>query len=334
MLECVCGNWYVRLVDGNKSTLYFLLLLLGYVLYLVFGAVVFSLVELPYEDVLRQEISDTKQQFLRENECLSEEELEAFLARALEANNYGVSVLNNNATNWNWDFTSALFFASTVLSTTGYGHTVPLSDEGKAFCIFYSVVGIPFTLLFLTAVVQRIMVFSTRRPVAFIQRRWGLSKSLVSGVHAFILATIMVCCFFLIPAVIFSVMEEDWNFLESFYFCFISLSTIGLGDYVPGEGYNQKFRQLYKVGITIYLLLGLIGMLVVLETLCELQQLKKLRKIFYLKKEKSEDQLTIMEHDHLSFTSMSDQGGPVRDYKTDLSPDISPIAASDSPVAK
>lgn len=132
----------------------------------------------------------------------------------------------------------------------GYGHTVPLSDEGKAFCIFYSVVGIPFTLLFLTAVVQRIMVFSTRRPVAFIQRRWGLSKSLVSGVHAFILATIMVCCFFLIPAVIFSVMEEDWNFLESFYFCFISLSTIGLGDYVPGEGYNQKFRQLYKVGIT------------------------------------------------------------------------------------
>lgn len=119
MLECVCGNWYARVVDGNKSTLYFLLLLLGYVLYLVFGAVVFSLVELPYEDVLRQEISDTKQQFLRENECLSEEELEAFLARALEANNYGVSVLNNNSTNWNWDFTSALFFASTVLSTTG-----------------------------------------------------------------------------------------------------------------------------------------------------------------------------------------------------------------------
>ncbi|KAB5555616.1 hypothetical protein PHYPO_G00036210 [Pangasianodon hypophthalmus] len=334
MLECLCGNWCLRLIEGNKSTCYFLLLLLAYVLYLIFGAVVFSLVELPYEDLLRQELSAAKQQFLRENECLSEEKLEAFLARALEASNYGVSVLKNNSTNWNWDFTSALFFASTVLSTTGYGHTVPLSDEGKAFCIFYSVVGIPFTLLFLTAVVQRVMVFSTRRPVAFVQRRWGLSKSLVTGVHAFVLAIIMVSCFFLIPAVIFSVMEEDWNFLESFYFCFISLSTIGLGDYVPGEGYNQKFRQLYKIGITVYLLLGLIAMLVVLETLCELQQLKKLRKIFYLKKERSEDQLTIMEHDHLSFTSMSDQGGPVRDYKTDLSPDISPIAASDSPVVR
>jgi hypothetical protein len=30
-----------------------------------------------------------------------------------------VSVLSNASGNWNWDFTSALFFASTVLSTTG-----------------------------------------------------------------------------------------------------------------------------------------------------------------------------------------------------------------------
>ncbi len=40
----------------------------------------------------------------------------------------------------------------------------PLSDGGKAFCIIYSVIGIPFTLLFLTAVVQRIMVYSTWQP--------------------------------------------------------------------------------------------------------------------------------------------------------------------------
>ncbi|KAL0179312.1 hypothetical protein M9458_024754, partial [Cirrhinus mrigala] len=131
-----------------------------------------------------------------------------------------------------------------------YGHTVPLSDGGKAFCIIYSVVGIPFTLLFLTAVVQRIMEFSTRRPVEYLHRRWGMSKALLGALHASLLAIIIVSCFFLIPAIIFSVLEEDWNFLESFYFCFISLSTIGLGDYVPGEGYHQRFRQLYKLGIT------------------------------------------------------------------------------------
>ncbi|XP_075933288.1 potassium channel subfamily K member 1b [Anarhichas minor] len=307
MLPSLASNSCVRLIQSHKSTWCFVSLVLGYILYLVFGAVVFSSVELPYEDLLRQELRAIKKQFLQENECLSEERLERFLKKALDASNYGVSILNNASANWNWDFTSALFFASTVLSTTGYGHTAPLSDGGKAFCIIYSVIGIPFTLLFLTAVVQRIMVFSTRRPVMYIHRRWGLSKPLVAIVHATVLATVAVSCFFLIPAAIFSALEENWNFLESFYFCFISLSTIGLGDYVPGEASNQRFRELYKVGITVYLILGLIVMLVVLETFCELQQLKQLRKMFYLKKEKPQDRLAILEHDHLSFTTVSNR---------------------------
>lgn len=307
MLQSLASNSCVRLIQSHKSTWYFVSLVLGYVLYLIFGAVVFSSVELPYEDLLRQELRAIKKQFLQENECLSEERLESFLKKALDASNYGVSILNNASANWNWDFTSALFFASTVLSTTGYGHTAPLSDGGKAFCIIYSVIGIPFTLLFLTAVVQRIMVFSTRRPIMYIHRRWGLSKPLVAIVHATLLATLAVSCFFLIPAAIFSALEENWNFLESFYFCFISLSTIGLGDYVPGEAANQRFRELYKVGITVYLILGLIVMLVVLETFCELQQLKQLRKMFYLKKEKPQDRLAILEHDHLSFTTVSNR---------------------------
>lgn len=141
-----------------------------------------------------------------------------------------------------------IFFV--VFLPPGYGHTAPLSDGGKGFCIIYSAIGIPFTLLFLTAVVQRIMVYSTRRPIMYIHTRWGLSKPLVAIVHASLLALFAVSCFFLIPAAIFSAMEENWNFLESFYFCFISLSTIGLGDYVPGESANQRFRELYKVGIT------------------------------------------------------------------------------------
>lgn len=315
MLQSLSSNSCVRLIQSNKSTWYFFFLVLGYVLYLIFGAVVFSSVELPYEDLLRQDLRNVKRQFLQENECLSEERLEEFLGKALEASNYGVSVLNNATANWNWDFTSALFFASTVLSTTGYGHTVPLSDGGKAFCIIYSVIGIPFTLLFLTAVVQRIMVYVTRGPVTYIHTRWGFSKQLVALVHAFVLGLVTASCFFFIPAAAFSSLEDDWNFLESFYFCFISLSTIGLGDYVPGEGYNQKFRQLYKIGITFYLMLGLIAMLVVLETFCELQELKQFRKMFYVKKEKAEDRVHIIDHEHLSFSSVSDQAASLREDK-------------------
>ncbi|KAL0178261.1 hypothetical protein M9458_027155, partial [Cirrhinus mrigala] len=96
---------------SNKSAWYFMFLVLGYILYLIFGAVVFSSVELPYEDLLREQLRGIKRQFLQEHECL-------FLSKALEASNYGVSILNNASGSWNWDFTSSLFFASTVLSTT------------------------------------------------------------------------------------------------------------------------------------------------------------------------------------------------------------------------
>lgn len=119
MLQSLAGSSCVRLVEQHRSAWCFALLVLGYLLYLVFGAVVFSSVELPYEDLLRQELGKLKQRFLEEHACLSEQQLEQFLLRVLEASNYGVSVLSNASGNWNWDFTSSLFFASTVLSTTG-----------------------------------------------------------------------------------------------------------------------------------------------------------------------------------------------------------------------
>ncbi|KAM4770945.1 potassium channel subfamily K member 1 [Rhinophrynus dorsalis] len=336
MLQALATNPCVRLIDKNRPAWYFFFLLLCYILYLVFGAVVFSSVELPYEDLLRQDLFDLKRLFLQENECLSEERLEQFLARVLKASNYGVSILNNASGNWNWDFTSALFFASTVLSTTGYGHTVPLSDGGKTFCIVYSVIGIPFTLLFLTALVQHIIVHVTRRPVLYIHLRWGFSKKTVAVVHAFVLGFVAILCFFFIPAATFSILEDDWNFLESLYFCFISLSTIGLGDYVPAESYNQKYRHLYKLGITCYLLLGLVVMLVVLETFCELQELKQFRKMFYIQRNKDEDQENIVEHDQLSFASISDQAASLKEEQKLNEPFVAlqPVAsyATDGPL--
>lgn len=129
MLQSLAGSSCVRLVEQHRSAWCFALLVLGYLLYLVFGAVVFSSVELPYEDLLRQELGKLKQRFLEEHACLSEQQLEQFLMRVLEASNYGVSVLSNASGNWNWDFTSSLFFASTVLSTTGKAKAVrPLPE--------------------------------------------------------------------------------------------------------------------------------------------------------------------------------------------------------------
>ena len=40
-------------------------------------------------------------------------------------------------------------------------------------------------------------------------------------------------------ALMFSLWEPDWTYLIGSYFCFITLSTIGFGDYVPGYFHKQ-----------------------------------------------------------------------------------------------
>lgn len=73
------------------------------------------------------------------------------------------------------------------------------------------------------------------------------------------LVLIFVVFYIMVGAIVFS-MWEEWTFLESAYFCFITLSTIGLGDYVPGRslksaGSEEGHAQL--IVCCLYLVLGL-----------------------------------------------------------------------------
>ncbi|KAH9525245.1 hypothetical protein Btru_000801 [Bulinus truncatus] len=57
-------------------------------------------------------------------------------------------------------------------------------------------------------------------------------------------------------AVLFSVWEAEWDYLIGSYFCFITLSTIGFGDYVFGVG-NDLDNNEKMITCALYLVLGL-----------------------------------------------------------------------------
>jgi potassium channel subfamily K protein len=67
--------------------------------------------------------------------------------------------------------------------------------------------------------------------------------------------------YIIIGAFLFS-LWENWTFLEGAYFSFITMSTIGLGDYVPGNSINDTQSQEKLALCSLYLILGLflIGM--------------------------------------------------------------------------
>ncbi|CAL1541455.1 unnamed protein product [Lymnaea stagnalis] len=57
-------------------------------------------------------------------------------------------------------------------------------------------------------------------------------------------------------AILFSLWEKDWNYLIGSYFCFITLSTIGFGDYVFGVGSDLDNSE-KMITCALYLVLGL-----------------------------------------------------------------------------
>ncbi|XP_069017580.1 potassium channel subfamily K member 6 [Embiotoca jacksoni] len=255
----------------GKSWLLLTGFVLFYVIYLLFGALVFSSIERPVEDKLRHDMEVLKQDFLNQS-CVNAASLERFLVQVLTANKYGVSVLRNSSFTSNWDLASSMFFANTLVTTVGYGHTTPLSDTGKAFSIFYALIGVPFTMLVLTASVQRLMHPLVIVPIGLLQRS-GMAPRWATVVHLVLLLVLVVLCFFLAPAAVFSVLEGSWSFLDGIYFCFISLCTIGLGDFVPGTQSGQKNRQLYQLAVMAYLFLGLMMMYLLLRTFHKMSDL-------------------------------------------------------------
>ena len=127
--------------------------------------------------------------------------------------------------------------------TLGYGNIAPKTTWGKAFCIILAILGIPFT----GVVLGKIGVAFTnliKKADAFIENRikqcFAKSstdekmKGHVRKIQLAFVFSFFIIFFLLIPAAIFVEFETDWLYFDSFYYCFISLSTIGLGDLTPG----------------------------------------------------------------------------------------------------
>ncbi|XP_066537670.1 potassium channel, subfamily K, member 7 [Hoplias malabaricus] len=256
----------------------FTFLIIIYMLFLLIGGAVFMVLEQPEESSLVFQVRGLRDNFLKAHPCVQERGLDELLRSVLSAGKRGVS--GDNGDEYNFDFTSSLFFVTTFLTTTGYGTTIPLSDEGRVFCILYCLVGIPLTLLLLSCLTHSLLPRVTHAPIRHLQHNWGLSHNTASLLHCGMIAVSTATLFFLLPAVALCLLENDWSFLESLYYCFISLSTIGLGDYLPGRTHSRAARQGLEFATSCYLVLGLVVLLVVVESFWQLQQVQAFVRLF------------------------------------------------------
>ncbi|XP_055470962.1 potassium channel subfamily K member 16-like isoform X2 [Psammomys obesus] len=228
-LAGLCSCWNRRVLP----------LLTVYIFYLLLGATIFRLLEKQAEAQSRDEFQLEKLRFLENYTCLDQQALEKFVQVILEAWVKGVNPKGNSTNPSNWDFGSSFFFAGTVVTTIGYGNLAPSTEAGQVFCVFYALIGIPLNVLFLNHLGTGLRAYLTTLD------RWEehsrRSQLLqVLGLALFLtLGTLVILIF---PAMLFSHVE-GWSFGEGFYFAFITLSTIGFGDYVvgaPGSGCSSE----------------------------------------------------------------------------------------------
>jgi potassium channel subfamily K protein 1 len=125
---------------------------------------------------------------------------------------------------------------SNILSFLGYGHVSPLSEGAKLFCILFAIIGIPITLIMISACVERLLILTNKmydlmkQFKCFLNAASGtLNMKLLTYTHLTLIFVFVLVVFFLVPAGVFSYVEKSWNFLDGLYYCFISLTTIGLG---------------------------------------------------------------------------------------------------------
>ncbi|XP_013380998.1 uncharacterized protein LOC106152065 [Lingula anatina] len=69
---------------------------------------------------------------------------------------------------------------------------------------------------------------------------------------------IVIAVWIVFGAALFDAWEKDWSFLEASYFCFITLTTIGFGDYVPGvENLGTSEGQIQMIIAWLYIVFGM-----------------------------------------------------------------------------
>ncbi|XP_045129845.1 open rectifier potassium channel protein 1-like isoform X2 [Portunus trituberculatus] len=154
-----------------------------------------------------------------------------------------------------WSFIDALYFSMTVTTTIGYGHLTPSGSWSRIVCILYSLVGIPLTGMLLAWTSN----FFGDKLLQLFKSRLSDEKQ---HSHTFIAAATVIyitlgfVVFIFLPSALFSSLE-GWSYLTAVYYSYITLTTIGFGDYVTGNELEGSKLYAYQIGVILWIMVGL-----------------------------------------------------------------------------
>lgn len=166
-----------------------------------------------------------------------------------------------------WTYSNSVFFAFTIMTTIGYGHMSPQTWQGQLFCIFYSLIAIPVAGIMLLSVGNHVSL-AIRVFIRFLERTCLSSvKSGRAELKSFLVTFLLMVLMIIFGAILTS-HTDGWTFIEGCYFTFISVSTIGFGDYVVNDGELKSTNHAKTFAVNFTIVLITLGLCVVSSVLC------------------------------------------------------------------
>ncbi|XP_019110658.1 potassium channel subfamily K member 5b isoform X2 [Larimichthys crocea] len=136
----------------------------------------------------------------------------------------------------------------------GFGNVAPKTKGGRVFCILYGLCGIPLCLVWISRLGSFFGDRAKRLSQVMIRKGVSVKKIQFTCTALFLLWGLLV--HLVIPPVVFMYMEE-WTYLEGLYYSFITLTTVGFGDYVAGVNPNIEYPRLYRIFAELWIYMGL-----------------------------------------------------------------------------
>ncbi|XP_071453838.1 two pore potassium channel protein sup-9-like isoform X1 [Hetaerina americana] len=215
--------------------------------YLLIGAAVFDALESDTERKRWEFLSELKEKLIRKYNFSQED------YRMIE-----IVIIENkpHKAGPQWKFAGAFYFATVVLAMIGYGHSTPVTYGGKAFCIVYAMVGIPLGLVMFQSIGERLNKCASL--VIRRGKRWLRFRQTEATEMNLMLATgLLSSAIITTGAAVFS-RYEGWSYFDSFYYCFVTLTTIGFGDYVALQNDQALSNKPGYVALSlVFILFGL-----------------------------------------------------------------------------
>ncbi|KAF7402646.1 hypothetical protein HZH66_004913 [Vespula vulgaris] len=234
--------------------------------YLLVGAAIFDVLESETEK-RRKEALDAIEKMVIRKYNISEDDFKIMETVVLKTEPHKAGQ--------QWKFAGAFYYATTVLTTIGYGHSTPNTISGKLFTMFYGIVGIPLGLVMFQSIGERLNKFSSVvirnvksllnckdvqvefESISLLRYILVRSASNASEINLICVVTTLSCLTIAGGAAAFS-RYEGWSYFDSIYYCFITLTTIGFGDMVALQKDNAlDNKPEYVMFALIFILFGL-----------------------------------------------------------------------------